>query len=209
MAISPPSDIVFDVAKAADPLGYAEAAARLRRGAGAATDMAAGGAGFERTFDGLVRSDLRVLSDGQAGLTARANNQILFAGASLPDARDRTYRNFEAMALTSFVETMLPGDAESVFGSGTAGNVWRSMLAQHIADEVADAGGIGIADSLRSAAELRGRETTVAGGDPMPLVDAAPAIGSEASAVLGSSKLTNVLSRLGGAFGGISLASVE
>lgn len=194
MAISPPSDIVFDVAKAASPLGYAEAVARLRRGGGA--DMEAGGAGFERAFDGMVRSEPRVLSDGHAGLTARANNQVLFGSAGRPDAQDLTYRNFEAMALSTFVETMLPGDAESVFGSGTAGNVWRSMLAEQVAGEIAKAGGIGIADSLRAAADRRSEPTTVAGGEPMPLVND-PATGGAAEAL----KLNDLLASLGGGFG--------
>ena len=40
---------------------------------------------------------------------------------------------------------MLPKNAESVFGSGTAGGIWKSMLAEKLADQISRSGGIGIA----------------------------------------------------------------
>ena len=64
------------------------------------------------------------------------------------------------MALTTFVETMLPASSESVFGSGTSGNIWKSMLAEKLAAQMAAAGGVGIADQMRSAAEQRAGSTS-------------------------------------------------
>lgn len=57
-------------------------------------------------------------------------------------------QKFEGFVLRSFVESMLPSDNSSFFGTGTAGKIWKSMLAERIGDEMAGAGGIGIADML-------------------------------------------------------------
>jgi peptidoglycan hydrolase FlgJ len=54
-------------------------------------------------------------------------------------------QQFEAFVLQSFVEPMLPKDDSSYFGEGTAGSIWKSMLAERIGAEMAVAGGIGIA----------------------------------------------------------------
>ena len=57
-------------------------------------------------------------------------------------------QEFEAFVLQSFIETMLPRNAEGVFGRGIAGELWKSMLAGEIAKELARSGGIGIADMV-------------------------------------------------------------
>lgn len=57
--------------------------------------------------------------------------------------------------LQNFVEAMLPRDAESVFGGGSAGASWKSMLAEHVARELARSGGIGIAGTIAQSQEER------------------------------------------------------
>jgi hypothetical protein len=52
---------------------------------------------------------------------------------------------FEAFVMQSFIEEMLPKSADGAFGSGLAGDYWRSMLAEQVAGQVAKRGGIGIA----------------------------------------------------------------
>ena len=39
-------------------------------------------------------------------------------------------KDFEAFVLQSFIQEMLPKKAEGVYGSGIAGDIWRSMLAE-------------------------------------------------------------------------------
>ena len=68
-------------------------------------------------------------------------------------------QEFESFALRSFVESMLPSEASNFFGSGTAGNIWRSMMAEQIGEQIARAGGIGIAETI---ARDRGFDTTAA-----------------------------------------------
>ena len=75
------------------------------------------------------------------------------------------YRKFEAFILQMFVESMLPKDASDVFGKGTAGTIWRSMLAEQIGNEMAKGNGIGIAKQLakgRHPVGCRGHRELVA-----------------------------------------------
>lgn len=69
-------------------------------------------------------------------------------------------RDFEAFVLQSFIESMLPEKSESVFGTGRAAAFWKSMLAEHVANELAHAGGIGIARLVEAElAERSGDES--------------------------------------------------
>jgi len=58
---------------------------------------------------------------------------------------------FEAFVLQSFVQSMLPKNATNVYGRGTAGEVWRSMLAEKIGEELARSGQVGIAQRLAAS----------------------------------------------------------
>ncbi|MBA2125922.1 flagellar biosynthesis protein FlgJ [Hyphomicrobium methylovorum] len=51
---------------------------------------------------------------------------------------------FEAMYLRQMLEECLPKDSESLFGEGTSGTVWRSMLADSLATTLAKSGTIGL-----------------------------------------------------------------
>lgn len=119
MAISPPVDIVLDVARAASADDVAAARERL---AARATSTAA--PGFE-------------IAAPAAPFPARDAN-----------AMPEVFRKFEAMMLQSFIQSMLPEESEAVFGKGLAGDMWRSMLAEQIAGVMADSGGIGVADRI-------------------------------------------------------------
>ena len=58
------------------------------------------------------------------------------------------YGQFEAFVLQSFVQSMLPKNATNVFGKGSAGEFWKSMLAEKMGDELARSGQVGIARRL-------------------------------------------------------------
>lgn len=59
-------------------------------------------------------------------------------------------QKFEAFVLQTFIQDMMPKEAEGVFGSGVAGDFWRSMMAEKIAEQVAERGDLGIADLVRA-----------------------------------------------------------
>ncbi|MCA1403786.1 rod-binding protein [Ensifer sp. IC3342] len=137
MAISPPSDLVMDVVRAADPAEIQEAQARLKanRAAFQATSLAENGNGFAAAVSVLGPSE------GSTGL-GDINNRV--EQKKIPE----TYRKFEAMVLQNFVKSMLPSESENVYGKGTSGDVWKSMMAEQIGDVLAAGGGIGIADRM-------------------------------------------------------------
>jgi peptidoglycan hydrolase FlgJ len=137
MAISPPSDLVLDVVRAADPAQVQEAQARLKsnRAAFQASSLAENGNGFANTVAVLNRdSPTHSLGD----ITNRAEQ------TKIPE----TYRKFEAMVLQNFVKSMLPKDSEEVYGKGTAGDIWKGMMAEQVANVIAEGDGIGIAKSM-------------------------------------------------------------
>jgi peptidoglycan hydrolase FlgJ len=147
MSISPPSDIILDVARAANPEKMLAATERLVQFAG---NRGPDAGAFASLVDGIrkERGPDRPFDPATAMVTMQ-NRQTL-ADGGLRDTLSpmKPYQEFEAFVLQSFVETMLPKDAESVFGSGTAGDVWKGMLAEKIGAEIAQSGGIGIAEQL-------------------------------------------------------------
>ncbi|KQY26250.1 rod-binding protein [Rhizobium sp. Root482] len=137
MAISPPSDLVLDVVRAADPAEVQEAQARLKanRAAFQATSLAENGSGFANTV-AVLNQDSPTNSLGDINNRAEAKQ--------IPE----TYRKFEAMVLQNFVKSMLPTESEEVYGKGTSGDIWKSMMAEQIGNVMAKGNGVGIAESM-------------------------------------------------------------
>ncbi|ACA20775.1 conserved hypothetical protein [Methylobacterium sp. 4-46] len=148
MSIKPPSDIVLDVARAADPTRLQEAAAKLGT-AGGAVDPSA-------FADAMASAGLstHMPLDAQGALTAAKSDTALSAKKAAGP-----YRQFESFVLQHFVETMLPSKASSVYGKGMAGGYWKSMLAEQIGGQIAKAGGLGIARLLANAHPVQTGET--------------------------------------------------
>ena len=139
MAISPPSDLVLDVANAADPETYRASVERLRTLA--ASRMATGAPTEGQAFSVETTAFDRAVPQS--------------TGQKSP------YTKFEAFMLQSFVQSMFPDEGSAVFGKGIAGEYWKSMMAEAIAGKMADAGGIGIARML----EAQGKRTAETGSD--------------------------------------------
>ena len=136
MAINPGSDLLSDALAAAEPQRAKAAEEKLAR-------LAA------RDVDG---SDLQpfqdILTSESASLTRSAALAGAPAGGLRPAKRGSPYEQFEVSVLTSLFELMLPQKAVSVFGSGLAGSVWRTMLAQSLGEVAGHAGVAGIARNL-------------------------------------------------------------
>ncbi|WP_117191053.1 rod-binding protein [Rhizobium terrae] len=141
MAISPPSDLVLDVVRAADPTAVQEAQAKLKasKAAFAATSLAESGKGFGAAMN---------LIDQPATKAGLGNAETPKKIAEMPDE----YRKFEASILQNFVNSMLPKETEEIYGKGSAGEFWKSMMAEKIADEMSKKGGVGIAEQMYSQA---------------------------------------------------------
>ena len=92
------------------------------------------------------------------------------AGAADKPDTPASFKRFEAMVLQTFIQNMLPKDSASVYGKGMAGDMWKSLLAEKVAEVMADRGGIGIADRVlgeRYAAQTEAK--------PAPQAEAKPA----------------------------------
>lgn len=143
MSISPPTDIVLDVARAAEPGRYQEAAAKLS--APGATDPAAFGDAYR-----MAGQSSHMPIDARGALTALQTDNAVSGAGKAGDP----YKQFEAFVLRQFVETMMPSKANAVFGKGNAGGIWKSMLADQVGTQIAKAGGLGIAKMLETARPL-------------------------------------------------------
>ncbi|TVR07736.1 MAG: hypothetical protein EA385_12000 [Salinarimonadaceae bacterium] len=155
--INPSTDIILEVARAADPDRLTAATERLVSFAeGAGPDAGvfaqmlgeAGGrrAGSPRPFD---PASARIALQNRALLGHAADHGPPGGAPRAAEARALTpHQQFEAFVLRNFVETMLPDDATAAFGAGTAGDIWKGMLADKIGEEMARSGGIGIAEQL-------------------------------------------------------------
>ncbi|MEO1281589.1 MAG: hypothetical protein AAFV69_07645 [Pseudomonadota bacterium] len=64
---------------------------------------------------------------------------------------DATGRKLEAFFLKTIVETMLPKGEQSFVGGGVAGGIWRSMLAEQIANEMSGSLNLNLLGEQRDA----------------------------------------------------------
>lgn len=144
MAVSLPSDIVNDVARAADPSRVQVAAAKLGE-----SPAGIAGTQFAEALDSVGLSSP---SPGFDPYMYRANLRSSSALSGGVPGANSPYRKFESFVLQTFVEAMLPKDS-TTFGKGTAGSIWKSMMAENLSNELTKAGGIGIATLLEKTAK--------------------------------------------------------
>ncbi len=151
MAVDFPSDLIADVARAADSQALQQARARLA-GASAPNDVAA------RAFAGeLAATD----KTGAAAAAPRASAK----------ADAKPLQRFEAMMLQQMIQQMMPKDAGAVYGEGFAGDMWRSMQAEKMAESFAERGGIGIAKTLASRLAMNGSDLRASTASGAAIVD--------------------------------------
>jgi peptidoglycan hydrolase FlgJ len=149
MAFNPRSDIVLEVLNAADPARAALAAERLTALGGGNPPGASFAASLERAAASAAATP---------GLADARSLAAALAGSSDPAARAKV--DFEATLLNPLIGELLPKDAPSLFGAGTAGDMWRSMLSEQISRQIAKSGALGISRRLFATHELTRREAS-------------------------------------------------
>jgi hypothetical protein len=168
VAINPPSDIVLGAVLAADPSKYRAAADRLRRAGGdtgsvvAATPAATMSASTSQ-WTAVASGAASANAHGQPANPARA--AVAGQARKQPDA----FAQLEAFVLQSFIQTMLPKNSQNFFGKGTAGEVWKSMLAEKLGAQIASSNQLGLAKRLAA-----GRSEALAGPLPAAALGGAP-----------------------------------
>jgi peptidoglycan hydrolase FlgJ len=102
---------------------------------------------------------------------ASVRKTSVFNGVNATDLRTPAAKSvksplvqFEAFVLQEFVSAMLPEQAENVYGKGLSGEMWQSMFAEKIAAQMAEHGGIGIADRLLKDYQVEGAERRAIAG---------------------------------------------
>ncbi|WP_445217506.1 rod-binding protein [Bradyrhizobium sp. Pa8] len=148
MIVTATPDLVLDVLDAADPVTQRAATAKLDA-------LKSSDADFAATMDAEAGKAKAATADQSAAQAAEAQQSGAVNGPPVrvikAPASGEVYRKFEAFILQTFVETMLPKESEEVFGKGTAGGVWKSMLAEQLGAQLAKGKGIGIAKQLAAA----------------------------------------------------------
>lgn len=172
MGISPPTDLVVDVMQNARAERVREVVSKLKAmsasgsadfGATMAKAGEAGAAAPQSADDQAREKALAMIPAGLAftsgtSLTTLQNAHALshrsVSQFSTAQPQAAALKKFEGMVLAKFLDTMMPANS-SVFGSGTAGSTWKTMLTEKMGNAIADAGGIGIAANIARAAAAR------------------------------------------------------
>jgi len=146
MIVTATPDLVLDVLDAADPVTQRAATAKLDALKSSDADFAATMEAAAGEAPAAAEQPATTVSEAPSDAVNGAPVRTIKAPAS-----GEVYRKFEAFILQTFVETMLPKDSEQIFGKGTAGGVWKSMLAEQLGSQLAKGNGIGIARQLAAA----------------------------------------------------------
>lgn len=122
MAVEFPSDLILDVARAADPARAQSVQARLSSGA----------AGSDAT------STVAKAATMGSHLSRVAHGK---------DPKEAS-KEFEALLVANMVKNMMGDSDESYFGGGFSGSVWKSMMADQIAAQVVKNTDFGVASKI-------------------------------------------------------------
>lgn len=137
MSIKPPSDLLLDVVRAADPATSAAATERLAK-------ITASGGTSAPAFTAILNevgtpSAYPMNPPGQSTPAPPSRFSKPPVGAN-----EKAYQGLEALLLQNLVETMLPVDSD-LFGGEEAGTIWRSMLAEQLGTSLSKKIDLGIA----------------------------------------------------------------
>jgi Rod binding domain-containing protein len=112
MAVDLPTDLILDVARAADPMVAREAQNRL------------------------ADTSVSVADTGRISRTEGSKDAFEVA------------KEFESLLVANMIDDMM-GDGESeVFGGGFAGGVWKSMMAEQMANAIVKSTDFGVASKV-------------------------------------------------------------
>jgi flagellar protein FlgJ len=119
-------------------------------------DRLGGGSADLDGFADALSEAAKDINDKQAATKSVASTSSLAPSAGFRNsaAKLSPYGELEAFVLQQFVETILPHN-DSLYGGKIAGGMWRSMMAEQMARNIARGGGIGLARRLEAAAAAK------------------------------------------------------
>ena len=140
MSIAPPSDIILDVARAADPQRLQAATTKLNA-------LATSSGGEPVDFHALLAS---AATPKPAAAASPGPSTLFGSHAATTTSSLSPYQKFEAVLLQTLVQEMLPKDDE-LFGDAASADACRGMMAEQLANQMARSGRIGIAQMVEKA----------------------------------------------------------
>ncbi|MDD7908993.1 MULTISPECIES: rod-binding protein [Pseudovibrio] len=151
MAVSPVGDLVLDVLKQADPLEASSARETLAKPVKVSADLPIAGEQADWA-SAMSRAEKVGPAASGVGLASSGTPVETLTSFAQHNISNRTQESLgerlEAAVLQTFVKSMLPREMESFFGSGTAGHMWKGLMAEQLATQMARSGGIGLAEKL-------------------------------------------------------------
>lgn len=106
-----------------------------------------------------MTANLTQLAGAQLGANGADLQRIAGTSGGNTDAIDAAAKEFEAVMLATMLKPIFEGVSISEpFGGGEGEEMWKGLLVEEYAREMAASGGIGIADEVR-AELLRAQET--------------------------------------------------
>lgn len=145
MSIFPATDIISDVVNSADSRRLASGMQRLRKlsvstadttvATQAKSDVTHGTKGeISRAarFEAVTGPEMRA-ADKNMNIHSETKSQSLVAA-----------QKFEAFILQTWIEALLPKTEGGSFGTDGSASIWRSMMAEQLATQLARGGGVGL-----------------------------------------------------------------
>lgn len=103
----------------------------------------------------ILRTSGADLATWTAGQTVRPAKTSAYAatpsspaGTAATNKAKDVAQQFEAVYLRQMIDASMPKDSEALFGDGTSGTMWRSMLTDTLATTLSKTGTLGIADMI-------------------------------------------------------------
>lgn len=103
----------------------------------------------------VLRTSAADLATWTAGQTVRPARTAASSGTPNSPANSQAMnkakdvaQQFEAVYLRQMIDASLPKDSEALFGEGTSGTMWRSMLTDTLATTLSKTGTVGISDMI-------------------------------------------------------------
>ncbi len=150
MAIQPVSDLVLDVINQADPANVKAATRALKSPVLVSKDLPVSGPSWAGTQFSSFMAEVESAAakaklKGQEGVE-HASDMANRYSAKLDNAD--LGEKLEAAILQTFVKSMLPKEMDTVYGGGTAGSMWKGLMAEQLANQLAKTGSVGLAEML-------------------------------------------------------------
>ncbi|KZK86548.1 Rod binding protein [Pseudovibrio sp. Ad46] len=150
MAIQPVSDLVLDVINQADPFEVRAATRSLKAPAVVSKDLPVSEpswalSSFSRFMAEADNASGTVQARGQEGVESLKSMANRYSKKlETADLGEK----LESAVLQTFVKSMLPKETENVYGGGTAGTMWKGLMAEQLANQLAKTGSLGLAEML-------------------------------------------------------------